>query len=327
MTGRDARIRQSAVPARSLHRGDRATSSTCLHAAGERVPEITGQTWPWVSTQVGHRPGPVVGNQPRLLRGSSRSYTGERANFVVEVGLVGVTAVDGHLGRRMPVYQAMNGLIEADQHGRALRRQTDLCIETRGQALATPTSRRGEGTHARPTPTVNNPPPGPRHLGIDRRAGQEPQVQFRVDQRETIRPGSCPVLQFLHSRSLAAPKVTEGEDITAQLGEWNPKHLLCNQRRQTKLQTLHTLCAHLERGEIEPGYQGCRPQPSCHTIGIERPAIETDDHGDCRMRDSTQLGLMLAANTKPSHIYVRQDWHPHRPHDIPASGDIYHRRN
>jgi hypothetical protein len=48
---------------------------------------------------------------------------------VVEVGLVGIASVGGHLHGGVPPDQAVDGVIETDQHGGAFGRQTDLRAE------------------------------------------------------------------------------------------------------------------------------------------------------------------------------------------------------
>src|SRR5262245_38369404 len=69
------------------------------------------------------RPGDVVHCEPRRAGHGGGRRAREEHDVSMEVGLVGIAAFGGDLGGAQASGQMMSGVIEADQAGRALRRQ------------------------------------------------------------------------------------------------------------------------------------------------------------------------------------------------------------
>src|SRR5215469_1508940 len=262
-------------------------------------------------------PRDIVNREKRRERNGRRRHPGEGLDVVMEVGLVGVTAVGRYQGGAVTRGKEVSGVVETHQLRGTLGSEAHLSPEPGPQAFAAPSGLGCQPVDPNSPLAGHHLAPGEGNFRVDHSAGVVPSSQRGLRDRKPFLPRTSGSQLLLGSRSVAPPEVIEGHDRPAEL-RGGTQDGVRDDGRQPHLEALEAPAASPSNALGRESGDNTVPLALLTTADIDndRRVTEVEDHYDSRRWDDLNVQEVIHSIAEPSHGDPRQRW-PGRDRDVP----------
>src|SRR5215469_7821734 len=252
-------------------------------------------------------PRDVVDREKRRERHGRRRHPGEGLDVVMEVGLVGVTAVGRYQGGAVTRGKEVSGVVETHQLRSTLGSEAYLSPEPGPQAFAAPSGLGCQPVDPNPPLTGHHLPPGEGNFRVDHPACVVPPSQRGLRDRKPFLPRTSGAQFLLGSYGVTPPEIIEGHDRPTEF-RGRTQDRVRDDGRQPHLEALEAPAASPSNA---PGRESGDNTVSLvlltsAVIDNDRRVTEVEDHHDSPMGDDLNIHEVIHPIAEPSHGDSRQ---------------------